>query len=137
MDGAEEVVEVEVRRCVERLFVSAEMSIEQSFGDTTAMARSMASGTSGSMCSESFSECCASSVEAEEEDDVGGIACGGRDAEEEAWSSNSSRASKSICWRAERGVPDGGVVSRASDRCGRCCGLDAEDVAEMLGTRSC
>ena len=73
-DGAAEVVVVEVRRCVKRLFVSAEMPIEQSFGDTTAMARSMASETSGSMCPESFSECRASSVEAEEEDD-GGIAC--------------------------------------------------------------
>ena len=91
---------------MKRLFVSAEMSIEQSFGDTSAMARLMASETSGSMCSELFSEYRASSVDAEEEDD-GGIALLEYVADASCESSNSSKASESSISRLDaEGVGD-------------------------------
>ena len=133
-DGADVVV-VEVRRCVKTLIVSAEMAIKQSLGETMAMAWSMAEQTSGSRSPMLSGVSRAPSVEAEEEDD-GGIACVEVAEASFEWL-NSSKASESSSSRAD--VADAGDLTRsgASRWRWRCCVVDVEDVAEVLGTRGC
>ena len=83
-DGRDdESVVVEVRRCVKKFIALAEMPTEESFGDSMAMARWTTGQRTESARSMLSSERRAPGVEAEEEDD-GGIACGGTDAEEES-----------------------------------------------------
>ena len=61
------------------------------------------------------------------------VGCGCRVAGHVLESSNSSKASASITWRAEGGVEEDGVPLGASRCCGRCCAVDAEVSVGVLG----